>query len=111
MRRLWLALLGAALAVPALAQTPEAPLATRAQVRSINKDGDGKTYIALKVMPRTKLPFSSLTFLVRNPGQVEGVAVGDEVFFTGARIDGENTLQSLRKTTPCVRFQPCKQHD
>ena len=88
-----------------------APSATRAQVRAINRAADGKIVIALKVVTEAKLPFTTLTFLVRDPSLVRDVAVGDEVFFTATRIAGQNSLQSLKKATPCVRFQPCKQHE
>ncbi|MDP1953723.1 MAG: hypothetical protein Q8K71_04535 [Polaromonas sp.] len=103
--------------VPAAAQTgtdakPVAgPTATRAQVRAINRAADGKTVIALKVVTEAKLPFTTLTLLVPDPSLVRDFAVGDEVFFTATRHAGQNSLLSLKKTAPCVRFQPCKQHE
>lgn len=88
-----------------------APSATRAQIRAINRAADGKIVIALKVVTEAKLPFTTLTFLVPDPSLVRGFAVGDEVFFTATRIAGQNSLLSLKKTAPCVRFQTCKQHE
>lgn len=116
---LWIALLAISLAAPSLAvaqvtdgdKALSEPLATRGQVRAITRDNAGKTTIALKILPRTKLPFSTLTFRVRDLGLVNGFAAGDEVFFVAAQVDGENTLQALRKTTPCIKFQPCPLHD
>lgn len=108
---LWLGFPAGAAAQPD-AGKPDAgkAIATRGQVRTITKDSAGRSLIVLKVVTGAKLPFTSITFVVRDPSLLSGIAVGDEVFFTAARVDGDNTVRTLRKTTPCVRFQTCEQH-
>lgn len=61
----------------------------------------------LKLMPRGKVPFSTLSFQVDRPALLEGLAVGDEVGFVAESRPGGNTLTRIRKVAPCVRFQPC----
>ena len=81
---------------------------TRAQVASISREDRGRQiYIRLKLLPPWKLPFSTLTFRVPEPGMIASVREGSSVEFTAERINGENTLKSIREVAPCVRFQKC----
>lgn len=81
---------------------------TRAQVTSIfREDGGRRTYIRLKLVPRAQLPFTTITFRVREPSLIDAIDEQSTVEFTAERIDGENTLKTIRKVAPCVRFQEC----
>lgn len=80
---------------------------TRAVVRDLPAAADQPALIRLKVVPRGKLPFSTLTFQLDDRQLLQGIAVGDEVGFIAERRPGGNTVTALRKVAPCVRFQSC----
>lgn len=87
------------------------PVETRATVRSIAQEGKGsdrRTYIYLKVLPRARIPFTTQRFLVRDPASVAGLSPETSVKFRTERMDGENTLVSIRAVASCVRFQHCE---
>lgn len=87
----------------------EAPVTTRAIVRSVFTEDDGRrTYIRLKLVPRGKLPFTTLTFRVPDRRLIAGLEEGASVAFVAQRIGGENTLTAIRAVPPCERFQPCQ---
>jgi len=94
---------------PASASAAEAyAVETRAVFRAVTKeDGGLRTYAHLKVLPRAKLPFTTLRFHVRDPAMLTGLGEGANVKFRAHRIDGENTLTTIRAVPACVRFQPC----
>lgn len=81
---------------------------TRAIVRSISRDDGKNLYIRLKLMPRSKIPFSTVTYRVRDARLVAGLREGDSVAFKAERIDGENVLTAIHKAAPCERFKDCK---
>lgn len=82
---------------------------TRATVRSIFEEDDGKRiYIRLKLVQLHDKPFPILTFRVTDRALLVGIAEGSSVAFTAARAADENTITSLRAAAPCVRFQPCQ---
>ena len=92
---------------PAADQTrPAAPVLTRAIVRSLPSAAEPDV-IRLKLVPRRKLPFTTLAFAVGDAALPPGLAVGDEVGFAAEGRQDTNTLVRLRKVAPCVRFQPC----
>jgi len=81
---------------------------TRATVRGVyEEDGGKRLYIRLKLIPRGKIPFSTLTYRVLDRALVAGIAEGASVAFRAERIDGENTLTAIRPAPPCERFQQC----
>lgn len=80
---------------------------TRGVVRSVDTE-DGRLYIRLKVVPRAKLPFSTLTYRVMDAQLVAGLRSGDSVQFRAERRGGENVLTALRSAPPCERFSPCQ---
>jgi Cu/Ag efflux protein CusF len=81
---------------------------TRATVRGVfEEDGGKRLYIRLKLIPRGKLPFSTLTYRVLDRSLVAGMGEGASVAFRAERIDGENTLTAIRPAPPCERFQKC----
>ena len=80
---------------------------TRAVMRDLPAADAQPALIRLKIAPRGKLPFSTLTFRIGDRRLLEGIALGDEVGFIAERRAGENTVVALRKVAPCVRFQHC----
>ena len=91
----------------AFAQDKAPRVYTRAVVRDLPADGAQPVLLRLKIAPRGKLPFSTLTFRIGDRRLLEGIALGDEVGFIAERRAGENTVVALRKVAPCVRFQHC----
>lgn len=104
----WLALAcGLAVAPLHAAEPAGAHVYTRATVRALPEPGAAEPLVRLKILPRGKLPFSTLSFRVPHPGLLQGLRVGDEVGFVAQAQAGGNTLVRIRKVAPCVRFQPC----
>lgn len=90
------------------APAQEPPVETRAIVRSVAHERGGQLlYVYLKIVPGAQLPFTTLRFRVRDPALVAGLREGASVKFRAERVDGENTLVSIRTVPACVRFQPC----
>ena len=81
---------------------------TRAVVRSTFEEGGDRLYIRLKLVPRGKLPFTTIPYRVSDRGLVANVREGDSVAFRAQRIGGENVLTALRAVPPCERFRPCQ---
>lgn len=71
------------------------------------EDGGTRVYVHLKIVPRAKVPFTTLRFRVHDRALLAGLSAGASVKFRAERIDGENTLVAIRAVQPCVRFQPC----
>ena len=97
--------LGLALA-PGAEAVPER-VYTRATVRQLPTASEQPAVVRLKIMPRGKIPFSTLSFRVDDARLLQGIAVGDEVGFIAESGASGNVLKVLRKVPPCVRFQPC----
>lgn len=92
---------------PANPQEP-AQVETRATLRSVTEEDGGKrVYVHLKIVPRAKLPFTTLRFRVRDRALLAGLQEGASVRFRAERVEGENTVLAIRAVAPCVRFQPC----
>ncbi len=83
-----LALLGAARG--AAAQRVEG------EVRRIDA-GQGRVTIAHAGIPRLDMPPMTMTFRVRDPRQLEGLAVGDKVRFEAEKIGGQYTVTAIAK--------------
>lgn len=93
----------------AAGRASDAPVVyTRARLVSFQKEAaTGKAYVRLKLLPRSKIPFTVQTFRVLDPGMLQGIAPGSWVQFTAQHIAGENTLTGIRATAECRRFEPC----
>ena len=91
------------------ASTPAAPVTTRARVVSVEREGGrgGAALVRLQLLPRAKLPFTTLAFRVADPTLLAGIFKGAWVKFTARRVEGENTLTSIHVVEECKRFQPC----
>jgi Cu/Ag efflux protein CusF len=87
------------LARAAAAAAPSASAAdvyTRAIVRSISKEDGNRLSIRLKLVPGSKLPFTTVTYRVLDARLVAGLREGERVGFQARRIDGENVLTAIR---------------
>jgi Cu/Ag efflux protein CusF len=98
----------AAGAAPAAAASASGDVETRAVVRSTFEQAGGRLYIQLKLVPRSKLPFTTITYRVLDRGLVAKVRAGDSVAFRAQRMKGENVLTALRPAPPCERFRRCE---
>jgi D-alanyl-D-alanine-carboxypeptidase/D-alanyl-D-alanine-endopeptidase len=84
-----------------VAQTWSGPIQevvyTRGEFRgTFEEDGGRRLYARVKLAPGLKLPFSTLTFRVRDPKLVVGIASGAAVEFRAEPVDGETTITALR---------------
>ena len=89
------------------APTAEGLVETRAVVRSIEESGS-RLYIRLKLVPRAKLPFTTITYRVLDRRLVANLREGESVAFRAQRIAGENVVTALRTMPPCERLRPCQ---
>lgn len=83
------------------------PVYTRARLVSVQPDRDGRLLVRLKLLPRSKIPFSTQTFTVRDRALVADIPEGSWVKFTARSVEGENLLTSIHVVEECRRFQPC----
>ncbi|MDQ0074550.1 Cu/Ag efflux protein CusF [Variovorax boronicumulans] len=92
----------------AVAQDNEpTPVFTRARLTSSYEESGGKLYVRLKLLPRSKIPFSTQTFRLPDRSLLADIPDGSWVEFTSKHIDGENTLMSIHAVAECKRFQSC----
>ena len=92
----------------AAAQANESvPVSTRARLMSYYEEPGGKLYVRLKLLPRSKLPFTTQTFRMPDRALLAAIPEGSWVKFTSKHIAGENTLTSIDVVAECKRFQPC----
>ena len=91
------------------AAQPNEPLQvpTRARITSSYEEPDGKFYVRLKLLPRSKIPFMTQTFRLSDRSLVAGMPEGTWVKFTSRHVDGENVVTSIHAVAECKRFQPC----
>lgn len=91
--------------------TPEPQAAvtvfTRARVASLHEEAGNRSYIRLKLLPRSKLPFTTQIFRVRDRSLLTDLSEGAWVKFASRHMDGENVLTAIHVVPACVRFQPC----
>jgi putative copper export protein len=90
-----------ALAAPGLAAVPAGggeEVFTPAVLRAVFTEAGGtEVYVRLKLLiTGGDLPFTTLTFRVRDPALLEGLGEGARVAFRAVRIDGENTVVAIR---------------
>ena len=83
------------------------PVFTRARLVSVQPDRDGRLLVRLKLLPRSKIPFSTLTFTVRDRALVADIPEGSWVKFTARSEGGVNWLTAIHVVDECRRFQPC----
>lgn len=82
---------------------------TRAIVRSAFQEDSGRRhYIRLKLVPKGKIPFSTVTYRVMDSSLISGLREGDSVAFRAERRAGENVLTAIRLVPPCQRFDKCE---
>jgi Cu/Ag efflux protein CusF len=78
-----------------------AALAAQAQtadgeVRKIDK-AQGKITLKHGEIKSLEMPPMTMVFRVKDPGMLDGVAVGDKVKFDAAKIDGNYTVTAITK--------------
>lgn len=73
---------------------------TQGEFRGTFEEGADRLYVRVKVAPGWKLPFSTLTFRLRDRQLVAGLAAGTAIEFRADRIEGENTLVAVRPRAP-----------
>lgn len=83
------------------------PAYTRARLVSVQPDRDGRLLVRLKLLPRSKIPFSTLTFTVLDRALVADIPEGSWVKFTARSEGGVNWLTAIHAVEACRRFQPC----
>lgn len=83
------------------------PVYTRARLVSVQKEPDGRLLVRLKLLPRSKIPFSTLTFVAMDRALLAGIPEGAWVKFTARSEDGVNWLTAIHVVEECRRFQPC----
>ena len=83
------------------------PVYTRARLVSVQPDRDGRLLVRLKLLPRSKIPFSTQTFTVRDRALVADIPEGSWVKFTARSAGGVNWLTAIHAVDECRRFQPC----
>lgn len=81
----------------AAAQASEpATVFTRARLTSSYEEPGGKLYVRLKLLPRSKIPFTTQTFRLPDRSLLAAIPEGSWVKFTSKHIDGENTVTTIR---------------
>ena len=94
-------------AVSVQADSQATPVFTRARLVSVQQEAGSKLYVRLKLLPKSKLPFTTQSFRVIDRALLAGIPEGAWVKFTARSVDGENTLTSIQVAEECKRFQPC----
>lgn len=83
------------------------PVYTRARLVSVDKESNDRILVRLKLLPRSKIPFSTLTFVVRDKALLADIPEGAWVKFQARSEDSVNVLTSIHVVEECRRFQPC----
>lgn len=94
-------------AVSAQADGQAAPVFTRARVVSVQQESGSKLYVRLKLLPKSKLPFTTQSFRVVDRALLAGISEGAWVKFSARHADSENTLTAIHVVEECQRFQHC----
>ena len=89
------------------ANDPPGAVYTRARLTSLFEEPGGRLYVRLRLLPRSKIPFTTQTFRLPERSLVADIPEGSWVRFTAKHVDGENTLTSIHVAAECKRFQPC----
>lgn len=83
------------------------PVYTRARLVSVDKESGGRILVRLKLLPRSKIPFSTLTFVVLDKALLADIPEGAWVQFTARSVEGVNVLTAIHTVEACRRFKPC----
>jgi len=88
------------------AKRPAETVYTRARLTSSFEER-GRLYVRMKLLPRSKIPFTTMTYRVRDKDLVRPFSAGSSVEFLAERLDGENTITAMRLAPECRKFQKC----
>lgn len=91
--------------VAALAQAaaadPAATVYTQGEFRAVSQEpGSRDSFAHIKVAPGVKIPFSTITYRVRDAALLKGLEPGSRVEFRAERVEGENVLVAIRPCQP-----------
>ena len=79
------------------AATTAATVYTHGEFRAVSQEpGSRDTFAHIKVAPGVKIPFSTITFRVRDAALLKGLQPGTRVEFRSERVEGENVLVAIR---------------
>lgn len=89
---------GAASAQAATAAAADpATVYTQGEFRAVSQEpGSRDSFAHIKVAPGVKIPFSTITYRVRDAALLKGLQPGSRVEFRAERVEGENVLVALR---------------
>lgn len=74
---------------------------TQGEFRAVSQEqGSRDTFAHIKVAPGTKIPFSTITYRVRDAALLKGLQPGTRVEFRAERVEGENVLVAIKPRQP-----------
>lgn len=86
---------------PAAAAADPATIYTHGEFRAVSQEpGSRDTFAHIKVAPGVKIPFSTITYRVRDAALLKGLQPGTRVEFRAERVEGENVLVAIRPRQP-----------
>lgn len=84
-------------AATAVVADPAATVYTQGEYRAVSQEpGSRDSFAHIKVAPGVKIPFSTLTYRVRDAALLKGLQPGTRVEFRAERVEGENVLVAIR---------------
>ncbi|MES2611888.1 MAG: copper-binding protein [Pseudomonadota bacterium] len=88
-------------AAAAAAAADPATIYTHGEFRAVSQEqGSRDTFAHIKVAPGVKIPFSTITYRVRDAALLKGLQPGTRVEFRAERVEGENVLVAIRPRQP-----------
>lgn len=74
-----------------------ATIYTQGEFRAVSQEqGSRDTFAHIKVAPGVKIPFSTITYRVRDAALLKGLQPGTRVEFRAERVEGENVLVAIK---------------
>lgn len=82
---------------PAPGAADQAAIYTHGEFRAVSQEqGSRDTFAHIKLAPGAKIPFSTITYRVRDAALLKGLQPGTRVEFRAERVEGENVLVAIR---------------
>lgn len=84
-------------AATAAAAADPASVYTQGEFRAVSQEqGSRDSFAHIKVAPGMKIPFTTITYRVRDAALLKGLQPGTRVEFRAERVEGENVLVAIR---------------